>query len=146
MRTLLFFAGGVILNACSPGGVRATSSVLTGCWGGVPTERANQYVMEFEGIYMEATEGGIFSRSARCPEYRMRVTTSNQDIRERFIQLGEPFQGLPILGAGFRAHATITLKERRDNYHFVMELDDLRDLRPMSEAETRRFIEQFDIG
>jgi hypothetical protein len=134
-----------LLLGCTSSQVPSNAEFLVRCWGAVPTD-GGEYQLSFEAISFPGTEGGIFSRSASCPDARLRFSSMPSEVDERFRQEENRVNTFPRVGAGLRGRARIVPLERVNEFYLRVRVTHLLSLERMSDAETQAFVRQHHIG
>jgi hypothetical protein len=144
MRLALLIS--ILLLGCASGPAPSDDDFLARCWGAVAKE-GGEYELSFEAIsFLGPTEGGIFARSTRCPDARMRFSFFPPEIDERFRQEEERGSARRFVGVGLRGRARIAPLERVHEDYIKVRVTGLLSLERMSDEDTEAFIRRHHIG
>ena len=156
----LFALGVAYLTVLHLGDRYNPEGVVAACWDArLLPGRSNEYEISLDAIIVGEPHHGfvIVSRTARCPEQRLIVLSTNSQISEHLHQLElRTYEALlarraasredsPLLGTGLRmtVHAKVERTDHDDN--LAIDLRGIGRIERMSDAETRRFVDQHEI-
>ena len=120
---------------------------LEECWNATLVSGSrDEYRFQIEAIVIPAMEGGVYARTRLCPQHRLKVDYQDPEIQSRFDHVADSVVSQPVLGAGIRAEVQAKIKERRTEHLIVITVTRLISLGRMNNADTQRFISEFNIS
>jgi hypothetical protein len=112
------------------------------CWNATKLSDGH-YVVELRGMAKLHNEGGVFSRTSRCKQYKARILFSESSVESGFLD-AEKRSKLPIF-FGFRAKGHVKVIDRPSEYHIELMLEGVDFVEPMSEKDTDAYMREFHI-